>query len=99
MLMAGLMRKAFNLKQPQINALLRTVPAPMIEQTRASILTADEAAELRAEYRPFYAQLHNRFGTGTAPDFIRDWGEDKAHPPVSPLRDIYDHYIAQIDGD
>ncbi|UXU80328.1 hypothetical protein GB880_011050 [Paracoccus sp. SMMA_5_TC] len=93
-LLAGLMRQVFGLDQDRIDQILTLVPVENIARARHSLFTREEVAAIRADYRPVFAEIQQRFGSGAAPDFFLDWGDDDDLPPVSPLRLAYDGYLA-----
>ncbi|WP_347267873.1 hypothetical protein [Paracoccus sp. (in: a-proteobacteria)] len=98
MLMAGLLRQVFNLGQAQIDELLATAPHAVIAAARSTILSPEEAARIREDYRPLFHDIQQRFGTGAEPGFFLDWGDDVAAPAASPLRAAYDAYLARTTG-
>lgn len=97
MLMAGLLRKVFNVRQAQIAEILKQPASDYLKNIRTSVFTAEEAAAIRAEYRPAFQRIQALFRTGAEPDFFSDWGEDTPHPEVSILRKSYDLYMADLD--
>ncbi len=97
-LMAGLMRRVFQLGQSQIDILLGTPPCAPVSGARNRLLTTAEIDAIRADFRPAFAEIQRRFGGGTAPDFFLDWGEERNPAPISPLRQAYDQYMAALDA-
>ena len=96
MLLAGLMRQAFNIGQREIDAVLAASPHDAVAHAGSSILSPDEAAAIRADYRPLFQDIQQRFGSGAAPDFFLDWGDTGPDRPPSPLRATYDAYMDML---
>lgn len=98
MLTAGILRKVFNMDQPYIDTFLKTQQNENTANRKISVLTPAERVEIIKHFRPQFVEIQSRFGTGSCPDFFTDWGEEAYAQDVSPLREIYDKYMAQVIG-
>lgn len=97
MLLAGIMRSAYDCDKSMIDQLLNLSPDDAVDKAKTSILTPEEAARIRRAYRPLFRHIQKKFQTGVEPDFFRDWGDGKTPVPVSPLRDAYDRLVSAAD--
>lgn len=98
LLLAGLLRKAFNVPEEQIQEMLLSGASWIDPVGRRRLFLTEEIERIHDEWLPFYRKIQRRFGTGAAPNFIIDWGDVDSAPPVAALRSVYDHFMSGLGG-
>lgn len=97
MLIAGIMRKVFRTDEPVIEEFLQTSGRANAKLGGTTIFSPAEIRVINEHFRPQFAEIQSRFGSGVDTDFFMNWGGSD-DIEMSPLRGAYNKLLKRVNA-